>query len=139
MKRKSVAGFVTGLIGILAGIPIGYYMFVVFALVFGLGKAGLIYELSVWALPLAGIFAIVGVCFMFTKSRIGGNIMLLAFALYVFPFVLLLTINPANILVFGFGLIPAILFLVSGILGIVAKPTARISVLPNKNNVKPQF
>lgn len=128
MKRKSISGFVTGLLGIISGLPIGFYAYIVLALILGLSKYSIL-AYSVYLFIVAGIVAIVGICFYFTKARIGGILMLIATILYVIPFCCgvyaQLTSNgdiSELFLALTIGNIPTILMLISAILGLLSKP-----------------
>ena len=146
MKRKSVGGFVTGLIGVIAGVPICIYLFYVILLVSAFASIGStspvitgFLPVAIWFLPLAEIFAIVAVCFYFKKARVGGILMLIATILYALPIVLFITIVDGGfsaifLLVLGFA--PVLLFLIAAILGLCAKAKAKISpetTTPNNN------
>lgn len=127
MKRKSVSGFVTGLLGIIAGLPIGYYAYIVLALVLGLSNHNTL-AYSVYLFLVAGIVAITGICFYFTKAKLGGIFMLIATVLYVIPFccglyaLLLSGGNMGELLhALTIGNIPTILMLISSILGLCSK------------------
>ena len=125
MKTKSKSGFIVGLLGLLSGLPIGYYAYVIFTLVFGLSKAGSIYMLSIYMLPLAGIIALIALFFFFKKAKLSGILMLLATIVYLIPFILLITMKgfafTENIFILVIGIFPAILFVISAILGLKAK------------------
>ena len=134
MKRRSIGGFVTGLIGILSGIPIGFYAYIILALILGLSGHGML-AYSVYAFYIAGIIAIVGICFYFTKARLGGMLMLIATILYIVPFgcgLYALLSSSGSIIELMFALIigniPTILLLISAILGLCSKAKAKISL-----------
>ena len=138
MKKRSIGGFVTGLVGIVLGVPIGFYAYVILALILGLGGfENLAY--SVYLFIPAGIIAIIGVCFYFTQARIGGTLMFIATVLYISPFVcgvyaVMQTSGSLGeiILALIIGNIPTILLLISTILGFLAKP--RVFIIPENNN-----
>lgn len=139
MKRRSIGGFVTGLVGILLGIPIGFYAYIVLALLLGLGGfESLAY--SVYLFFVAGIIAIIAVCFYFTKAKIGGILMLIATLLYIIPFTCgvyaSLSMDESVVgLIFALiiGNIPTLLLLISAILGLCAKPKTHL--IPNNNQI----
>jgi len=138
MKKRSVGGFVTGLVGIILGVPIGYYAYIVLALILGLGGfENLVY--SIYLFVPAGILAIVGVCFYFTRAKLGGALMFVATVLYISPFicgvcaVIQTSGNTAEfILALLIGNIPTILLLISTILGLSAKP--KVYIIPEDTN-----
>ena len=129
MKSRSIAGFVTGLIGIIIGVPIGFVAFIALALILAIaGSTMLSYSVYLFALGL--IFAIIGVCFYFTQAKIGAIFMFIAAFLYVIPvalglYVVLTTQNPESLQAYIFTaitwILPAIMMFVSGICGAVAK------------------
>jgi len=155
MKRRSIGGFVTGLIGVITGVPIGIYLFYVILIVAAFASIGSnstlmtgFLPVSIWFLPLAEIFAIVGVCFYFNKARVGGVLMLIAAILYALPIILFITIledgfHATFLLVLGFA--PAILFLIAAILGLCARSKTKISpeivapTIPTNNGNKAHF
>ena len=127
MKTKSVSGFVTGLLGIVAGVPIGFYAYIVLALVLGLSNHNTL-AYSVYLFLVAGIVATTGLCFYFTKAMLGGVFMLIATVLYVIPFccgLYALISNNGNIselpLALIIGNIPTILLIISTVLGLKSK------------------
>ena len=133
MKRKSIGGFITGLIGIVIGVPIGFYAYIVLALILGLGGFETL-AYSIYLFYFAGIVAVTGICFYLTKARIGGILMLIATLLYLTPFICgLYAIISAgsSILELTFALIignlPTVLLIISSILGLCAKSKAKIS------------
>ena len=133
MKRRSISGFVTGLVGILIGIPTGFYAYIILALLLGLGGFDVL-AYSIYLFYVAGIVAIVGICFYFVKARIGAILMLLAAILYLVPFICgLYAVISSNeslielMVALVIGNIPTILLLVSAILGFCAKAKPTIS------------
>ena len=133
MKRRSISGFVTGLVGILIGIPTGFYAYIILALLLGLGGFDVL-AYSIYLFYIAGIVAIVGICFYFVKARVGGILMLISALLYFVPFAcgLYATISlgeDATSMIFALmiGNIPTVLLLISAILGLCAKAKPTIA------------
>ena len=126
MKRKSVSGFITGLLGIIIGLPIGFYAYIVLSLIIGLSNAGIIVY-SVYLFYIAGVIAILGICFYFKNAKIGGILMLVASILYLTPFLcgIFTTLINNNLgeLIFALiiGNIPTALLFISAILGLKSK------------------
>lgn len=125
MKTKSKSGFIVGLLGLIAGIPIGFYAYIVFALIFGLSKASDLYGFSIYMLPLAGAIVVIALLFFFKKAKVGGILMLIASIIYLIPFILLIILKgfafTENIFILIIGIFPAIMFVISAILGLKAK------------------
>ena len=124
MKRKSIPGFIVGLIGLFIGIPIGYYAFWIISLIMALsGMDILVY--STYLIPIAGVLTLIALCFYFNKAKIGGLIMLISSILYIVPFVLALTVKGINIgeliLQLILGLLPAVLTIISTVLAFKSK------------------
>ena len=127
MKRRSISGFVTGLVGIVSGLPIGFYSFIFLALILGFGGYESLSN-SVYLFLAAGILAIIAVCFYFTKARVGGILMLIAFLLYITPYIfgiyaLLSSGTPLVEILFLLlvGNIPTLLLFISAMLGLFSK------------------
>ena len=153
MKRRSIGGFVTGLIGIVLAVPIFILAWYIITFVVGLslsfsGKevlAEIIMLVTMFTFPISVILAIVGVCFYFKKARVGGLLMLIATLLALVPFILAFigisgtenntfeTLIPL-ILYSSVGNIPTLLMFISAILGLCSKATAKISpdITPNE-------
>ena len=132
--RRSIGGFVTGVVGILIALPIAFYSYIVLALILGLsGFEELAY--SVYSFLISGVFAIIAVCFYFSKARIGGILMLIATILYIIPFIcgiyVIFSIGGViTDLLFALiiGNIPTILLLISAILGLRSKTINKINI-----------
>ena len=127
MKRKSVPGFVLGIIGILSSFVVGYILYAVMTIVFAFSSAfgaeNLLLTILFYAHMVAPILAIIGVCFYFNKARVGGILMLVATILNVaLPIYFILNNSDLSIQTFGF-LIPAIFMFISAICGIFSKST----------------
>ena len=129
MKRRSIGGFITGLIGILIGLPIGFYSYITLILILALGGLNVL-AYSVYLFFPALFFAILGVCFYFTKARLGGVFMLISTLLYIIPFLCgiyaILTLEGATVdhgfmILLCIGNIPSLLTFVSCILGFTAR------------------
>ncbi len=128
MKRKSILGFVTGLIGAIGSAILAFYIYVVFAIVFGFADAAkssdlnnenitkillIIYCLSV-------ILAIIAICFYFSKARVGGFLMLMAtIANATFLVYIIKNTSIAFSLIFLF--LPTILLFISTLAGLFSK------------------
>ena len=134
MRRRSIGGFITGLIGIILGVPIGFYAYIVLILVLALGGHSLA-AYSVYLFFPALFFAILGVCFYFTKARLGGLFMLIATLLYVIPFICGIlsvvsaegaTVDHGFISLVCFGNIPTLLTFISSMLGLTAKAKEKV-------------
>ena len=127
MKRRSVGGFVTGLIGLLIGLPVGFYAYFVLALILSLSNHSFL-AYSVYSFFAAAIFAIIAVCFYFSKARVGGILMLIATILYLVPFACGLYVILINdgisielMFVLAIGNIPTLLIFISALLGLTAR------------------
>lgn len=139
MKRRSIGGFVTGLIGLLLGVPIGFYSYLVLVLILALsGQEILTY--SVFSFYFAGIFAFIAIFFYFTKAKAGGILMMIATILYIVPFAcgVYTVLSDGGSLVglmfpLMIGNLPTILLFVSAILGLCAKAKTKISSETNNN------
>ncbi len=126
MKTKSILGFVLGLIGLLLSIAVSIYSYFVLAIIFAVAKTSFIYYIALYANLISNIIIIIGLCFYFTKARIGGIIMIVAFVLNIFVFVMCLTINQIFLSVLPLviiAIIPSILLLISSVLGLKTKHT----------------
>ena len=138
MKKRSIAGFITGIVGVVLGVPIGFYAYIILSLILGLGGfENLVY--SVYLFIPAGIIAIIGVSLYFTQARIGGALMFIATVLYISPFVcgVCATIQAGEnfaelILPLIIGNIPTILLLTSTILGLSAR--TKVYIIPENAN-----
>ena len=135
MKRKSIGGFVTGLVGIVAGLPIGFYSYLIIGLILAFSENPIL-AYSVYLFFAAAVLAIVGVCFYFTKARVGGILMLIATLLYLAPFICCLYATLAiggSILELMFailiGNIPTLLLFISAMLGLLSR--ARPTIITN--------
>lgn len=124
MKTKSVSGFVLGVIGLIFSITVSFYAYYVLALIFALSKTSLIYYIALYSNVISNLIVLIGLCFYFTKARIGGIIMLIAFVLNISVFILSLTINGIFLSILHLVLIatiPSMLILISSILGLKVK------------------
>lgn len=133
MKRKSTLGFILGIIGLLAGLPIGTYSFVVLGIVLALTGHVLIAH-SIYLFYAAAIVAVVSLIIYFIDAKIGGILLLFTILLYVAPFICgvytllsndgsLLELIPSLIV----GNIPTVFLLISAIIGLKAKPKTPIN------------
>lgn len=149
VNRKSVSGFVTGIIGIILGVIISFLSFFVIQtfvmMIMGVIEAaseseelmsgfGTTLNLLTSINFIANVVAIIAVCFMLKKSRIGGIIMLIASLMYasVSIFLMAQSLQPQLILPMILMLSPAILMLVSAVLALNGKKTNSIPNVENK-------
>ena len=137
VKRKSVAGFVLGLLGGLASTGYGF----LFALIGDLGnstnldlideKGLMIFTILSWALFLGGILSIVGASLCFKKARVGGALLLVGSlcsgAFWGYNFSILPTQLMLSSVVFSF--LPTLLTLIGAIVALAAKA---VSVSPQQ-------
>ena len=140
MKRKSVGGFITGLLGVIGSGIVGWYVYLILAITLDLASAtetevsgvGLIATLALLYL-VSIVLGIIGICFYFKKAKAGGIIMTIA--------TLCNAALPGYSLAtdFNFGLIiilvPTILLLVSALLGMFSKKQLVLTQQPNMYNV----
>lgn len=129
VKRKSVAGFVLGLLGGLSSTGYGF----LFTIIGDLGestnldlideKGLLIFTVLSWALFLGGVMTIVGASLCFKKARTGGVLLLIGAlssgAFWGYNFAVLPSQLMITSLVFNF--LPTILTLIGAIVALAAK------------------
>ena len=139
MKRKSVAGFVTGLIGTIGAGFMAYYVYIIFAIAIGLSESSNGKTAGTTILKLLGIayfasviLGIIAVCFYFKKARLGGIIMLFATIANAALPVYSAIGEMSFYLVIIF--IPAILMGISALCGIFSKKTQIIKQSALHNN-----
>ena len=144
-KRKSVAGFVLGLLGGLASSGYGF----LFALIGDLGNSTnldlidaqgfLIFTILSWALFLGGIMSIIGASLCFKKARAGGVLLLIGSicsgAFWGYNFSLLPTQIMITSIVFSF--LPTILTLIGAIVALAAKAVYVNAPQPAYNGYQP--
>lgn len=127
MKRKSISGFVLGLLSGLFSVGLGYFTFAPLILVLALSVGNFWANAIIFSAILysmCGISSIIGACLCFRHARAGG-IVLLVSALISLIFPILFTyvcIQNLNIFIIALICIPSILSLIGGIVGIIAKP-----------------
>ena len=124
MKRRSIAGFVMGLIsGIGMGI-MSYYLIVVFAIADSFAAAAdqaTYYSLLPYANMVGAILAIVGACLCFKRARAGGIIMLIgALFMLTTPVYSIITSNEFVPLL-GLIILPIVLLVIGAICAMTAK------------------
>ena len=133
MKRKSKLGLFLGILGLLLGLPIGAYSFVIVGIILALTGHVLIAH-SIYLFYAAGIVAFISLIVYFIDAKVGGILLLFTILLYVTPFICgvyallsndgsLLELIPSLIV----GNIPTIFLLSSAILGSKAKPKTQIN------------
>ena len=130
MKRKSIAGFVLGLISFLIMLPICYYILVTIMLInsltTGLGTAentanNVIINIILSLEIVGSLLIIVGACYCFNKARIGGIHMLIGSVLLaIFPIYIFIVDNSMKEFVIIMA-IPIIFSLIGGICAVCAK------------------
>lgn len=133
MKRKSKLGLFLGILGLLLGLPIGAYSFVIVGIILALTGHFLVAH-SIYLFYAAAIVAFISLITYFIDAKIGGILLLFTILLYVTPFVCgvytliskdgsILELIPSLIV----GNIPTIFLLSSAILGLKAKPKTHIN------------
>lgn len=139
MKRKSVSGFIIGLIGSIISVGMCYIVYVLSALILALnslqGNSMILYKILLYAYILSPILAIIAICFYFSKARTGGIIMLIASLLnFGLPvFIAISTVSQEMFLQPLLLFIPAILMLISAMFGIFSKKQSIVT-----NNSSPE-
>jgi len=140
MKRRSISGFILGLLGAISTAIVSFALFLVLTLVFGLSDSlggdvsgGLGITLFTAAYFISSILAIIASCFYFKKARVGGIIMIFAFLLNVslVGYSLYLNAKSAIEIVDLLIIIPTLFIFLSMILGLTSK--ARPIIVDNKN------
>jgi len=139
MKRKSVGGFVTGLIGTIGSLFLSYYIYVILSLVVGLAEEIttelMILQILCYLYFASVILGIVAVCFYFKKARLGGFLMLGAtICNAAFPVYTVLMGGEMEIFAILMFL-PIILLMISMFLGIFSK---KVQVYQPENVARPQ-
>ena len=79
MKRKSVGGFVTGLLGVIGAGIVGWYVYLIIAITLDLANAvdgevsgaGLIVTLALLYL-VSILLGVIAICFYFKNAKAGG-------------------------------------------------------------------
>jgi len=140
MKRKSVGGFITGLLGVVGSGIVGWYVYLILAITLDLANAakaevsgvGLIVTLGLLYL-VSILLGVIGICFYFKKAKTGGIIMTIATICNAALPVYSLSTD------FNFGLIiifiPTVLLFVSAILGLCSKKQLVLLEQPAVSNV----
>ena len=131
--RKSISGFILGLIGVISGIFIGYIAYVLLTLILAFSKFNFL-TYSVYLIWISLGIAFIALFFYFNKARIGGYIMLVAAITYAIPFICaLIALFSSNtsiadfIFQFAVGLIPLVLLSISSVIGIASKTQSQIT------------
>lgn len=126
MKRKSVFGFVTGILGLIAAGIIGFYVYLVFGIAIGLSEAANGATMQTTILKIIEILyfasialALISVCFYFNKAKVGGRLMFIAAALNAALPIYGATgdIDVSIVIVF----VPLVLFIISALSGSFSK------------------
>lgn len=134
--RKSVGGFICGLIGAIISSFTAFGLWLVISVALDLitSSGGTIeFQLIVTTVSsilfiVSALLAIIGSCFYFRKARVGGVMMLIAFIfnvqLYIAPLLYggQITFSMSNLLTY----ISTILILLSAIFGLSAKAQSRV-------------
>ena len=126
MKRKSVGGFITGLLGVIGAGIVGWYVYLIIAITLDFANAangevsgaGLIVTLALLYL-VSILLGVIAICFYFKNAKAGGIIMTIATLCNAALPVYSLSTD------FNFGLvivfIPTVLLFISAILGLCSK------------------
>ncbi len=126
MKRKSIPAFVLGLLSGISVLIFGAVAILIFGLVAGLSdKVSEVLEnvhaVSTYLIYAGAILSILGSAFCFSKSRVGGVLMIIASALLIFfpiinTILIILTSSTESIFLLILTYIPAVLSIIGAVL-----------------------
>lgn len=126
MKRRSIPSFVLGLLSGISVFAFGAVAILIFGLMAGLSdKVGEVFEsvhaVSTYLFYAGAVLSILGSAFCFSKSRVGGILMIIASALLiVFPILntimIVLTSNVESIFLIVLTYVPSILTIIGAVL-----------------------
>lgn len=148
MRRRSIPSFILGLVGSIFAF-VGAYLYIavftfgaVFAklIKFDDGGATEFYIFGSWLALAGAIVGVIGICFCFRKSRIGGIILLIAAAM-IATIQIRITIDTMKVNgSFGFfsmffNLLPSALILIAAIVGIIRKPEEKTKKIKSNNEI----
>ena len=134
--RKSIKGFVLGLLGGLGGLLVGWYAFVIIALFGALVAKSAIalivitFTICPWLYVIGAGASIIASIICLRWARFGGVLLLIVAGLMLFlPLGLLLTIGKElNLTLYIFLFLPILFIVLAGISAVKAKPKIKEAV-----------
>lgn len=122
--RKSIPGFILGLLGSIGGAIVSFYAWVILNLVFGfIGEALMFFRTALLLNIISNLVAFIASFFYFKKAKMGGILMFIATILNAYLFVILFTTENVSksLSLIIVTLLPSCLMLISALLGLFSK------------------